>query len=805
MQTVLAYTWTPAVICLVAIGLGLLCERVARRRLPAGLLAPAGLALAISLSMAVFRLDGPGWVAAAVLAACAVAGLVLARRDLRARLTPGWPAAAGLAAYALFIGPSMLTGHWTWAGYNFVNDPSVNFVYVNLLAQGGFSQPEGPASTALQVQQGVFGIDYPLGAHALLAALGPLGLVELAALYQPFIAVAAALAATGFTVLLGRSGMPGRWAAATATVAVGANLVYQYAQHGGVKEVLMIALLAAAAAVLAEALADGLPLGAAAICALCLVSTLAVFSAAAGPYVVGLALAGAAAVLLRPDWPAPGRVAAFAAVGVLAGVVASLPYLPDVVSFARGAAQGYSAERATGSPAEFGHLLRQLPWSQGAGVWFAEDYRLPVEAGRRAAAALQAVMIALIAVLALAGLGLEIARRRAGLALLSVTTALVAWAMASRLGPYADAKLLLIASPAVVASAGLALWALARPGARAALSGAVAAVLAGGILYSDALAAHNGRFAPAERMAALEDAVERAPSAGAGLWLLNEWEEFGKHFGQGFPVNTGGESTTPAPVRLRFASPVFGRYFDLDDQALDYVEEFAAVIRRRNPVASRPPANFRRAYVNDYYEVWSRQGNPAILEHLPLQAPTDATAAADCAAVLDLAARTVPGESLMAAVRPAVTTFRLDDRPDRPPGWVPDPEAPGSVQLRTPGRVRGAIASSGGLQRVWLRGSTGRPVRIAIAGREVGAPSGVNSPGQWLLAGTVRLPAGEHPIEVERPGGRPLPGNGYEWQAGPVALEPVDGVQRLERVARADARDLCGGRYDWIERIRPGG
>ncbi|CAA9494792.1 MAG: hypothetical protein AVDCRST_MAG30-1593, partial [uncultured Solirubrobacteraceae bacterium] len=86
MQTVLAYTWTPAVICLVAIGLGLLCERVARRRLPAGLLAPAGLALAISLSMAVFRLDGPGWVAAAVLAACAVAGLVLARRDLRARL-----------------------------------------------------------------------------------------------------------------------------------------------------------------------------------------------------------------------------------------------------------------------------------------------------------------------------------------------------------------------------------------------------------------------------------------------------------------------------------------------------------------------------------------------------------------------------------------------------------------------------------------------------------------------------------------------------------------------------------------------
>ena len=802
MQTLAAYLWVPVLVYAVATGLGLCAERVARRRVADALLAPVGLALAISLSMAVFELEGTAPVAAVLLALGGVAGLALGRRELRARIAPGWAAIAGLAAYVLFVGPSALTGHWTWAGYNFVNDPSVNFVYTNLLADNGFSLPAGPPSTAFQLQKEVLTIDYPLGAHALLAAFGPLSLVELAALYQPFIAVSAAFAAMALTVLLRRGGMPGPLAATTAVVAMGANLLYQYAQHGGIKEVLMVMLLAAAAAVLAEALADGLPRGAAAIGALCLVSTLAVFSAAAGPYVIALALVVLAAILLRPDLAPAKRVLAFAAVGVAAGVIASLPYLPGVITFAQGAAQGYSAERSGGATTEFGQLLRQLPWSQGAGVWFGEDYRLPVEPGRRLASGLQTFMVIAIGVLALVGLAAELLRRRPNLALLSVTAVAVAVGMSSRLGPYADAKLLLIGSPAVVASAGLGLWALSRPGVRSLLAAAVAVVLAGGILYSDAQAAHNARFAPTERMEALVDAAEHAPAGGSELWLINEWEEFAKHFVRRVPANPAAESYSPRSVQLRTPGPVFGRYFDLDDQLPDYVGSFAGIIRRRNPVASRPPANFRRIHVNDYYEVWRRDPGPAVVEHLPLQGPNDATAVAPCDDVRALAGRMEPGESLVASVRPAVRTFPLDSAPDRPVGWPPNPEVTGSVQLKTPGRVRGTITTSGGLHRVWLRGSTGRPVSISIDGREVGAPSGVNTPGQWLEAGVVRLTPGDHAIVVERPGGRPLPGDGYRGEGGPVALEPVEGPQRLTTVDRRDAERLCDGRFDWIERVR---
>jgi hypothetical protein len=106
-----------------------------------------------------------------------------------------------------------------------------------------------------------------------------------------------------------------------------------------------------------------------------------------------------------------------------------------------------------------------------------------------------------------------------------------------------------------------------------------------------------------------------------------------------------------------------------------------------------------------------------------------------------------------------------------------------------------------GTYRVWLRGSTGRGIRISVDGREVGEARGVNSPQSWLEAGEVRLGAGRHSVEVLRGGGRLATGDGYAGELGPVALERA-GEERLVTVQPADAeRALCGRRWDWIERV----
>ena len=145
MQAFIALAGLPATLWLTTTGLGLLAERAARARIPNGLLAPLGFCLATAL-LGVYELGGDGTVAAALLVAGAVAGLVLARRELPARLNPGWAGLAGLAVYALYAAPVLLTGTWTWSGYNFLNDTSVQFLLIDHLRSAG-TDVASPATT----------------------------------------------------------------------------------------------------------------------------------------------------------------------------------------------------------------------------------------------------------------------------------------------------------------------------------------------------------------------------------------------------------------------------------------------------------------------------------------------------------------------------------------------------------------------------------------------------------------------------------------------------------------------------------
>jgi hypothetical protein len=795
MTSALAWIAFPLAMLAIAHGTGLLAERVTRAELPVGLLAPVGASVCVLLALPVYLFDGTAPVAAVLLVVAAVVGVVLGRGRLR---RPDWgaPALAALAAYGLFMAPVLLSGHWTWAGYNFVNDPAVNMVMVDHIAHHGDAETAFNRSTTGNMIVNTLGTAYPLGIHALLASLNWLVPLPLAAVYQPFIAMLAALAAMAFAELGRRCGLP-RWiAAAAAVAAVGANLTYQYALHGAFKEIALVTMLATAAALARVALDARLHAGTVALVAITLAAATAVISIAAGAYAVvlgGLMLVAALWIeRTRPSMPALRRSAIIGA-GVL--VVAITPFLRQAISFGRTASEGYSSAGTLGgenSTNVLGHLLRALPPYQGLGIWPRDDYRFPLEPG--VAKTLTTVALVVVALLLVFGVVTEVRRRRLGASLAVVPAALVYAVAAPLLSPYAEAKPLVAAAPAAVFGAAIGawwLWERLRPAGVAA-----ALVLVLGLGVSNAVAYHEVRLAPTDRMEALEDAADHA---GRGFVLYPEWEEFAKFFGRGALLNVASEAFSPLRAALREPGPLVARSLDLDEVEVSYVQKWAGVVLRRGPATSRPPASFSPTYRNADYEVWRRDPAVRVREHLPLASDASPGRIPACAEVTALARRAGPGERLVAAPAPQGPTLDPTRPPLKPLTWGVAPR-PDVVIPNSPARVTGRLRFASGSYRVWIRGSAMRPLTVSVGGRTVGSADEVNTPGQWLRAGTISVAAGRHEVTLLRGGGSLAPGNGYEGEVGRVVFEPV-AARRLTTVPAADARQLCGRAWDWIERV----
>src|SRR5689334_7085093 len=143
MTTLAGWVIAPIVLLLMSGAVGLLAERVSRAELPDGLLVPLGAWTLVVVLLPVYLLDLSAPFAAVVGLVLVAGGIWAGRRALlRPLRTPA--AVAGLLGYALYLAPVLLTGHWTWSGYNFVNDPSVNWVIVDHLMSAGDAKTSAP-------------------------------------------------------------------------------------------------------------------------------------------------------------------------------------------------------------------------------------------------------------------------------------------------------------------------------------------------------------------------------------------------------------------------------------------------------------------------------------------------------------------------------------------------------------------------------------------------------------------------------------------------------------------------------------
>jgi hypothetical protein len=781
MDAIAAWFLLPLVLVASSWGIGLLVERLLRTEFADGLVLPVGFAGSLVLLSLPYGFGLPAPAALAFLALPIAAGFVAGRSRVRPSLPRPPLALAALAVYCVYMAPVVLSGSATFAGYAFLGDNAVHFSLVDHVVEHGSRMTDLPYSSYGEVLRINLGNGYPLGPHFHLASLTALLGTEVAWLYQAYVAVPIALAAIPAAALLRSLEVGERTAALGAFTCVLAFLPFAYALQGGVKELIMIMLVLLGAVFAAELAEGGRPLRPAVVLGVTMAAAFTVYSTGGLPWFGAMIAAALALAVLRS--PARARTLALAA-GLLVAVFA----LGAAVSFASAITFFEPAQRVLEGSLEGGrgNLISALPFWESFGVWFRGDYR-DTSTYRPLAYAL----IALAAVLAVLG-AVHAFRLRALAPLLAVGACLAVWALVPA-GIYIEAKLLAILSPVLVLMALAGCTGLARAAGRPAVGAALALVLAGGIVVSDSMAYRDAYLAPKPRLLELEQIGERL--AGRGPVMLAEFEEYGKHFLRESGVIAPFDGYALVAAELRNPGRTYATWADLDEMTLDYVQRFPVIVRRRSPVASRPPAPYRRTSVGDYYEVWERsEGAPEVRTHLSLGDDTDPTGPVDCRALGELA-RQARGQRLLVAERPSPLRLEAADM-EHPPDW---PVLPGgAVGAARAGELSGELTVPGGRYRIWVKGTFGRGVDVLVDGRAVGRAEQIQSPEQMALAGEVSLRSGPHTVSLVRGGPGLDPGNSRDERYEAVFVEPV-AEPRLREVPAVRARALCGRRADWVE------
>jgi len=742
----------PALCALLSVGCGLLLQRLSAAALGGALVAPLGLAAIVVVTRAATVSDTTAEMATPLVILLAVLGFYLARDRFRDwRGLDGWAVIAALVVFAIYAAPIILSGSASFAGYTILGDTAVHFTLIDRLATHGTDLAGLAPSSYRETLENYFGSGYPLGTHAALGAVRPLVFTDVAWLFQPFLAfIVAMLALTLVGLVRGVVGSGWR-VAAVAAVAAQPALVYAYALQGSIKEVATLWLVPLIAATVAGLTAvprepstgdSEEPLG----LAVRRLIPLAVASAA-GLAAIGLAVAvWLGPMLLVALWLVARqradlrRVAVLAATFAVVFVVVSIPTLVDAAKYLDVARDVVTAQQ------EVGNLAEPLPILEVAGIWLKGDYRYAPSSGVGIdKLELTYVLIGLAAAAALLG-GFWLLRHRALGPLLFAASSLVALWYVTRTGsPWADAKALAIASPAVLLLAALGPVALEALGARIEAT-LLAFALVAGVLASNALAYHDVSLAPRDRLEELAKVGDRA--AGQGPLLYTEFEEFGKHFlrdadpvgaSEGFSVS-GLSPELRTGGRPPFAQPVSARSLKSADLA-----RFNMLVQRRSPYGERPPGDWTRIWTGRYYELWRNER------------------------------RGMPARGLGGVACPAPPVLTAAGRP-LPTGWTVTPDHPPLVQTVGQGIVTGTIGPRAtGHYEVWIAGSFGRDVVVRIDGRDVGRVGDeLSQPAGWVTLGTVALRRGRHRVEIVRGGGNLEPGNGDgPRKVGSVVLRPT--------------------------------
>lgn len=828
MIGVFLFAWVvfPALMLVLSGGAGLLIRRLAGPiSVPPVLTVPAGLALLVVVGGIFCDAKALAPLAAPAFAVVGVAGLVLGRSSLarlfkrRLRGIDPWALAAGLGAWAMVAAPVVLTGKPGFTGYGHIVDISYELDLAVHFAHSGRHIPAGATSAYQIVMKKYLETGYPGGGPWTLGAFSNLTPIDLSWLYQPFLSALGGISALAIYSLLGPLVESRALRALGAVVSALPNVLYAYVLGGGIKELSTSCFLLVLAALFAPVMGRLRPGRAVLAVPVALAATIASFSLTTLPWVGVLCAGTCVSVLVFQR----ARVAALLACVQMAaiGFVLSLPTL--------GAAFKLLPLVSGAGPVDLGNLGAPVPGIAAAGVWITGDIRFPQYAHRGLSEALAVLVIAL----AVCGMLFALRRRAWNVFWLGGAGGVALFYVARRYGPWIEFKSFCISAPLIMtlafAGAGGLLRALSPRNAAAGVRGArrmlrtrigpvgrlaallAALAVAGAVLAGNALLYHDVTLAPYARLHDLQQIGERF--AGQGPTMTPDFDEYAEYYlrdgDQNSVVNGPTLGLRPGVNREAEAGGIYA--YDLDEFTLSWVEGFRTIVMRRNPLASRPPSNYKLVYLSPYYEVWQRDA-PAqtVYAHFHFaDQPADSEPKL-CAEALHAARRVGRSARLAWSPRPA-PYIQVDGSNMTLSGALG--AGGGTIFASGAGRaVRDQPVPVAGRYNFFFSGSFGRPVDVYVDGRHVGtAAYQASYPDQWILIATHYLSRGVHKIELRRGGISLHPGNGdgidgWNRTIGPLAMFKVgEAIPPVHYESIGSLAPLCHSAQQlrWLEIVRP--
>jgi len=823
VSLILSWVLFPLMLAALGAGWGAVVERAAGMRVDGALLLPLGLAavLVVAGTLTAFSATAPA--AVPVVAVGAVAGLIFAWPGWR---LGRWPLLAAVGVLLAYGAPVLLSGQATFTGYIKLDDTATWFNVIDHVMSHGRSVAGETPSTYSLVYSGDVGPSYPLGAFMLPGVGRALTGIDVAWVFQPYLACCASAVALCLFALTEPLVSSARIRALLAFTAAQSALLYGYSLWGGIKELTAAFVLALGAALAATLLPrrparsrELLPL---AVAAGALIQTLGV--GAAGWVAPALAFV-ALAWFVRGGRQVRELRASALSLGCLGGLTAAciVPVWVVLGEFLSHDAGLFSSGQSTAE--KLGNLIKPLSGWQLAGIWPVGDFRVT------APTVPSVLLIGVVLIAAAAGLLAGVRRRQFGVALY-VAVALIGCGLfyASGATPWVTGKVLAISSPALLLAAltgGGMLWSVWSRNRTVGLAGVlVVTVLLGGVLWSNVLGYHDVTLAPRSRMVGLQHIGGLV--AGKGPTFINEYEIYGdRHFlRRGAPVEPA--EYRPVTVALRDGAVLTkSAWADLDSFSLSTLEPYRSIVTRRSPAESRPPSIYQLIWQDDYYQLWQRPVHPSrrILEHVPLGesntlpycgasetasmglCSVDPVATPSCTFIQGLA-RTALQENaqLLAYQRPAPIVAR-GDQSTWPGTWIHDVEGR-SLAPTDPGQALSHIAlASSENYELWLDGSFSRGFEVSVDGRHVGRiKDQLSSFSGYVHLANVFLESGIHAFALTYPHADLTPGSGASefTSLSAIALQPQSPRSELIEVGPRQAARLCGRPLDWIELVTGG-
>jgi hypothetical protein len=789
-------------------GAGLLVRHVSGGAVSGVLVLPVGFALTVAVCTLGTSITWLAPWAGAIAVAVAVVGVLLAHPSLRiaGRRVSGavlYPAIAAFVAFAVIAAPVVLTGTATWTGFGRLVDIAFQMAFAQHLGEAGRSVPIGNSSFNETIL-GLTGNGYPGGGQATLGAMATVIRTEAVWCYQAYLACAAAMGALALYALLRRVVASPIICCIGAAVAIQPNILYDYAREGGIKELTTASLILLVAALLVERLPGPRSLRSSLALAPAIAAAVAAFSYGVIPW-LGLLLPVA---LVASLLPAGERLRTLASWGVVA-VATSILAIPSVISSIKLVGDLTTAVSGV-VELGLGNLTAPIPEISSVGVWISNDYRFPMYAHASASHDFDLLVIALGAVGVLCAL-----RKRlwmVGAFGIAAPIALAYWVAHG--GPWIELKAYTITATMFLAMAFVGAGVLAGlPRRTATLPLRIAAwlaaiVVAGAVLYGNALTYHDQSLAPAGRYEQLADIGKRF--AGVSPAFFPAFDEYSEDF---LRRERGYDLVKPPTLKIRpgaddLPAGQFAYALDLNQFELSFVESFPLIVLARSPLASRAPANYNLVDETSEFEVWRRvRPVSEVFLHLPLSgSPTERTK--QFCQGLARSVRQAGAGSSVAYVPVGPRTQLVPTQATHPSYW--HPLGPEALRAYGAGAIEGSISlPAGGAYEISMPGSVGRPLTLYVDGRRVGSVAyQFRYPGQFLrFAARVSLSAGTHQIRLSRGNGSlaPASGDGPDTASGVIGPliftleQPGDGSMAV--VPGSEASRVCAAHvgYEWME------